>query len=56
MNDNNAVRLIGSAMIWVGVAGLSYLFHSMGIFTAGGAFGMVTAGLILTAALWKAVK
>lgn len=56
MSEKNAVRLIGSTLIWLGVAGLSALFHHFGQLTGSGAAWLVFAGLMLTAGLWNTVE
>jgi len=45
-------KALATAVVWGGVAGLSYLFNSFGILTSGGAVGLVLAGFFMTGMIW----
>ncbi len=48
----NIGKALGTAAVWGGAIGLSYLFHSFGIFDSDGAVGMVVVAAVLTAGIW----
>ncbi len=49
----NIGKALGTAAVWGGAVGLSYLFHSIGFFDSAGAAGMVFVAFILTVGIWK---
>ena len=44
----SATKVVAIAVIWGGVAGLSYLFHSFGILNGEGVAGLVLVGFFMT--------
>ena len=47
------LRVLGSAVVWAGVAVLCYMFHSFGILDGTGAGLMVMVATLLTAGIWR---
>lgn len=45
-------KLFVTILIWLAVAGLSYLFSAVGHFDGGGAIGLVLIAVLATAGLW----
>ncbi len=48
----NLGKALGTAAVWGGVAGLSYLFNSFHIFDSTGAALLVICAIITTIAIW----
>lgn len=46
-------KAMGTAAVWGGVGGLSYMFHSFGMFDGSGAVGLVVVGLVVTLGIWN---
>lgn len=52
MDHINIGKTLGTTAVWLGVAGFSYLFHSLGYFDVNGAIGLVFLGWFLTYKIW----
>lgn len=44
-------QFIATASIWGGVAGLSWLFHTLGVLTSSGAAALCLGAFVLTASI-----